>query len=277
MLVELPLTSSSPLKHDAPIAIERYEEETREYYGTERPDLLNFRVVDAKSLTDHRFYHPGRADGIKQAIFSDVTGASGIEVIFNGLRDDGVVHYSRQTKKDAAAASSSSTTDADAASSGTVTYRVDYVLGKRKDGLKSISLALAPGTRIDISCDTPSSIFNLKTLHLALTCNPDLHPGYVMEVYQDQTTRHLRLTYEEQSTLLPKTILYPNSEPTEDPLYEANKILLMEALVKILTVEREMALNLPYSADVEEQKKRLEDLSNGLFAALDAIAPPVQL
>jgi hypothetical protein len=268
MLVELPVTSSSPLKHAAPIAVERYDAETREYYGTERPDLLNFRVLDGQALTDHRFYHPGRADGIKQAIFTDVTGTSGIEVIFNGSRDDGVVHYSRQAKRE------SGTSSPDAFHT---TYRVDYVLGKRKDGLKSISLALAPGARIDISCDTPSSIFNLKTLHLALTCNPDLHPGYVMEVYQDQTTRHLRLTYEEQSTLLPKTILYPNNEPTEDPLYEANKILLMEALVKILTVERELTLNLPYSADVEEQKKRLEELSTGLFAALDAIAPPVQI
>lgn len=269
MLVEASTatSSSSPLKNIAPIAVERYDAETREYYDTERPDRLNFRVVDASAKTDHRFYHPGRPDGIKEAVF-DLSSREGIEVTFNGDRDDGMVHYSRRPTS----VGPSSPEDA-----FNMTYRVEYARGKRSDGLQSVSLGLSVGARIEISRDSPSSVFNEKTLHLALSCDPNVFHGHIMEVYQDQTNRTLRLTFEDPATLLAKTITFRNSEPTEDPLYETNKIVLMESLVKILSIERELTLQLPLCADVEEQKRRLEVISIGLFSALDAVSPAVQL
>lgn len=258
-----------------PVAVERYDEETREYYDTERPDALNFRILDPKC--DHRFYHNGkRPDGIKEMKYDLVqlheAGIEAVDVLYGAPRTDGLVRYRRFVQR-----ATGATTDAAVMDGSHFMHRMDFDPSQRADGLKSISLALRHGERLDVAADTPSSLFGKKTLHVALECHPDVNKNHVTEIYQDQMLRLLRITVEDQSTLLPKTQVFPNDEPNDDALYEACKILLMNTLVTLVQQERDIFLHAPRVVEVHQHYRQLEQLSVGLFSTLDAVSPAIAL
>jgi len=288
-------TSEETVAHPhplAPVAVEHYEEETREYYNTERPDALNFRVVDPNR--DHRFYHVGkRPDGIREIVFDltqvSTTGLEALDAAYGAPRTDGLVRYRRYLQRASdmptvhvAAATpqsseSATNSDVDVTRGNHVVYRMDFDAAQREDGLKSVSLALLHGECLDVASDTPSSLFSKKTLHVALECNPDVNKDHVTEIYQDQMHRLLRITVEDQSTLLPKVRTIPNNEPNDDPLYESCKILLMNTLMTVVQQERDLFLHAPRVVEVHQQNRQLERLSVGLFSTLDAVSPAITL
>lgn len=243
----------SPVRPQASLAsVERYGDEVRESY-LDRLDKLTFRVDDGNC--EHRFFENGRVDSVKQVLENH---SEHLRVVKYAMRSDGCIEYTRSIDKESRGQLLVATFD------------------QRTDGITCISIALKAHQSLEIGCDSAQSLIREKSLFVAVKLNPDLAVGKFYELYQDQDRRELRITMREDDFGKRQHQSFSNDVPTDDPRYEAAKIVVMGAVKTIVDLERELFVNLfPFVAGetneqmIEKQKLRLYSLAGSLFTAFD--------
>lgn len=248
MLQQVPSPSA---KEPSPATIERYEGETRESF-LDREDRLTFRVDDGN--VECRFYGNGRVDSVK-------------EVTEN--RKDRRLHVVFAQRSDHCVAL---TVSANQQGSG---WLYDASFTDRDDGVKSIHLA-TKDRAIDVTCDSSTTLIRHQLGHIAIKLDPEISEGKLLEVYQDTESRALRLVAQADDYGHRTTTTFCNDVPTNDPRYEGGKVMIMNAIHRIVLIQRELFLNLmPYVPHQDNvglaaaQKERLYQLAGSLFAAYD--------
>lgn len=235
--------------------MEKYENETRESF-LDRADHLTFRIDDG--TTQHSFFESGRPDKMREAIISHNNDVA-LTLLYQG-RCDNCVRYSRSV---------------------TVQQCREYeaFFADHPNRLASVHMVLSSHQSIEVGSDSPTSVYRDKVLHIALKYTPQ-KAGDFVEVYQDIAAHSLRVVVH-QENLGKKTVMFDNHTPTEDPLYESAKALVLQAVQQIVGLEREVYLNYFPTRGTETQEElvalqhqRLHDLSSSLFRSLDELSSP---
>ena len=228
-----------------PVTVEHYEKERRENY-TDHPEQLHFRAFDG--ALDHRLFLAGRQDGLRA--LTEAVDGSMLESEFSG-RTDALVRYKRSRH----------------AESNSMTYEV--LFEEQKDGIQKICMTLRSGEQLDATTDTASTLFRFKAVHTAATLAPEKSAGGVVEIYQDSSSRTMRVTKEDPATLERDNTEFSNDVPNDTPLYESCKLLLVSCVQSLLWVERELLL-LSIRIGTSTATAQLNSLAKALFATLDA-------
>ena len=252
---EMPVVNSG-----APAVVEQYGEQVRQSF-LDREDKLHFRTQEGGNIC--RMYGPNRPDSVREVEETECSR----HIIF-GQRPDDLVDYLQETVQDA---SGSQTTVYTAKFSG--------------PSLKSGHIAMQPNQQFEPGCDTPVTIFREKALHVALKfdASSEETPFRIVEVFQDQQQRLMRVVCLIDDLGHKETLTFPNSEPNNDDRYSFAKESIANFIQLLVALERDLFINLPdfvpgesASATAAKQNERLHKLARSLFSSIDAYTSPVK-
>ena len=253
MLISSPVVltqTESGATPSQPFAFELKGSERHETF-VDRPDKLRLRIRQCDHSVEHRLYDEGRPDGVREVEcrFAHEHGLPNCSrIAFRAGRYDSVVsfekvfdavsgsiRYTVEFSDEPVCRSSSFLSDAGSGEAG--------ALAPRSDGVVRVCLdALSDGTSLQFTTD--GAVFGIN--HVAVQLNPSQSNFELCEIYQDMTSRTLRLARLNELGTRSNLTLHRNFnvEDSLDERYEPSRLLVMQLAKMVADLERELSSSL---------------------------------